>query len=140
MIELKDVAADHLGHVVTDHLVHALAGPFQERLVREAVALAAVDVGDRDAERVELALRQREQRLATQGLQLGPVGGIRTFGTVGTLHHGGVSGPSRDVAAAIGKHARSVEQEREWIMVGRRSPDAKARNGPNTPEGLSQCP
>ena len=49
-----------------EDLVQPLAGPVEERLVDEAVALVAVDVGERQAERVELALRQREQDVAIE--------------------------------------------------------------------------
>ena len=44
-----------------------LPEPVEERPVDEAVALVAVDVGDRQAERVQLALRQRQQRLPLDG-------------------------------------------------------------------------
>ena len=49
----------------------ALAQPVEERLVGEAVALVAVDVGERHAQRIELALRQRGQRLPLHRLAEG---------------------------------------------------------------------
>ncbi len=45
-----------------------LAEPVEERLVDEAVALVAVDIGDRNAQRVELALRKREQASTIDGV------------------------------------------------------------------------
>ncbi len=65
-VELVDVAAEDLDDFAAEDLDVALAEPVGERLVDEPVALVAVDVGDRHAERVELALRQREQRLALE--------------------------------------------------------------------------
>jgi hypothetical protein len=66
-IELEDVAAEDLDRLAAQHLAVALAEPVEERLVDETVALVAVDVGDRDAKRIELALGEREQRVALDG-------------------------------------------------------------------------
>ena len=63
VVELVDVAARATSMTSRpEDLVGALAQPVEERLVDEAVALVAVDVGERQPERVQLALRQREQR------------------------------------------------------------------------------
>ncbi len=66
VVELVDVAADDFDDFAAEDVLGALAGPVEERLVDEAVALVAVDVGERQPERVELALRQREQDLAIE--------------------------------------------------------------------------
>ena len=58
LVELVDVAAGDLDLLAADDLVGALGGPVEERAVDEAVALLAIDVGERHAERVQLALRQ----------------------------------------------------------------------------------
>jgi hypothetical protein len=63
-IELVALAPDDLDDLASEHLVDALAEPFEERLVDEAIALVAVDVRERRAERIELALRKREERAA----------------------------------------------------------------------------
>ena len=55
------VAAGDLLDLVADQLGNRQPGPFDERLVDEAIAPAAVDVGNRQAERIELALRKRRQ-------------------------------------------------------------------------------
>ncbi len=63
-IELIAFASQHLDDLAAEDFVRALAEPVQQRLVGEAVALVEIDVRERRAERVELALRQREQRPA----------------------------------------------------------------------------
>ena len=63
LIELVDVAAENLDHLAPEHLVRPLAQPIQERPVGKAIALVAVDIGERHAQRVELVLGQRGQRL-----------------------------------------------------------------------------
>ena len=68
VVELVDVAAEDFDDLVADNLVLPLAQPVQERLVGEAVALVAIDVGERQAKRVELALRKRGQRIPLERL------------------------------------------------------------------------
>src|SRR5689334_2671331 len=67
-IELVVLATKDLDDLAAEHLVGALAEPVEQRLVDEPVALVAVDVRDRRAERIELALRQRQQRTALDDL------------------------------------------------------------------------
>ena len=47
--------------LLPDHVDEDLAGPLEERLVDEAVAPVAVHVGQRQADRVQLPLRQRSE-------------------------------------------------------------------------------
>ncbi len=47
--------------LLADHVDEDLAGPLEERLVDEAVAPVAVHIGQRQADRVQLPLRQRSQ-------------------------------------------------------------------------------
>src|SRR6185503_16052292 len=61
-IELAVFATEHLDDLAAEHLVGPLAEPVEECLVDEPVALVAIDVRDRRPERIELALRKREQR------------------------------------------------------------------------------
>ncbi len=68
VVERPHVAAQHLGHLAPHHLVGTPREPVQERPVGEAVPEAAIDVGDREAERVQLALRQRLQVAALDGV------------------------------------------------------------------------
>ena len=63
-VELEDVPAEDLDDLAAEDVDLALGEPVRERLVDEAVALVAIDVGDRHAKRVQLALRKREQRVA----------------------------------------------------------------------------
>ena len=99
LVELIDVAAVDLDDLASEDLLRTLAGPVEKRLVDEPVALVAVDVGERQAERVELALRQREQDVPVEdiadrlldGRELGAVqrsrgghGGGRVAGKVDT--------------------------------------------------------
>ena len=49
LVELEDVAPEDLDDLAAEHLVVALAEPVEERLVDEAIALVAVDVGERQA-------------------------------------------------------------------------------------------
>src|SRR6185437_5464510 len=60
-IELVALATDDFDDLAPEDLVGALAEPLEQRLVDEAIALVAIDVGDRRAERVQLSLRQRQQ-------------------------------------------------------------------------------
>ena len=60
-IELIAFAAEDLDDFTAEDFVGPLAEPVEQCLVDEAIALVAVDVRDRRAERIELALRQREQ-------------------------------------------------------------------------------
>src|SRR6185295_7911928 len=63
-IQLIAFAADDFDDLAAEDFVRALAEPVEQRLVDEAIALIAVDVCKRRPERVELALRKREQRTA----------------------------------------------------------------------------
>jgi len=63
VVQLVDVAADDFDDLAADHFVRLLAEPLHERLVDEAIALTAINVGERRAEGVQLALGEREQRL-----------------------------------------------------------------------------
>ncbi len=60
-VELVALAADDFDDLAAEDLVGALAEPLEQRLVDEPVSLVEIDVGDRRAERVQLALRQREK-------------------------------------------------------------------------------
>ncbi len=75
VVERVDLAPDDLDHLVADDFLVLLGDPGQERGVREPVALVAVDVGERQAERVQLALRQRSQALALERLRDRPLDG-----------------------------------------------------------------
>src|SRR6266567_1348502 len=61
VIELVELAAVDLDNLAPDDLGLRLAGPVEKRPVDEAVALVHVDIADGQAERVQLALRQRQQ-------------------------------------------------------------------------------
>ena len=63
VVELVDVAAEDLDHLAAEDLVRALSQPLEHGLVGEAIALVAVDIGQRDAQRIELVLGKRCQRL-----------------------------------------------------------------------------
>jgi hypothetical protein len=62
------VAAGDLRDLMSDHLGTRQARPFDERLVDEAIAPAAVDVGNRQSERVELALRKRREAVRARAI------------------------------------------------------------------------
>ena len=59
MIELVELAAVDFDDLAADNLGLRLARPVEKCAVDEAVTLIDVDVADRQAERVQLALGQR---------------------------------------------------------------------------------
>ena len=61
VVELVEFAPVDLDHLAAEDVALGLAGPVEEGAVDEAVALLGVDVADGQAERVQLALRQRQQ-------------------------------------------------------------------------------
>ena len=75
VVEGVDFAPDDLDHLAADDVVVFLGDPAQEGGVREPVALVAVDVGERQPERVQLALRQSRQAVALERLRDRPLDG-----------------------------------------------------------------
>ena len=63
VIELVEFAPVDLDDLAAEHVALGLAGPVEEGAVDEAVPLLRVDIADRQPERVQLALRQRQQCL-----------------------------------------------------------------------------
>ena len=61
LVQREHLAPDDVLDLLADDVREDLAGPLEERLVDEAVAPVAVDVGQREAERVQLALGQRSE-------------------------------------------------------------------------------
>ena len=59
LVQRIGVAADDVLDLLADDLGEGAARPFDVRLVGETIAAAAVDIGDRQPERVQLALRKR---------------------------------------------------------------------------------
>ena len=61
LVQREHFAPDDVLDLLPDDVREDLAGPLEERLVDEAIPPVAVDVGQRQAERVQLALRQRRE-------------------------------------------------------------------------------
>ena len=63
VVELIELAALDLDDLAAADLAGRLACPLEKRAIDEAVTLVRVDITDRHAERIQLALRQRQQCL-----------------------------------------------------------------------------
>jgi len=77
VIKLIEIAAVDFDDFKADDFGLGAAAPIEESAIDEAVALVRVDIADRKTERVELALRQRQQGVALQpfarGLERGMI-------------------------------------------------------------------
>ncbi len=63
MVELVELAPFDFDDLAAEHLRGIPAGPVEKSPVDEAIVLAGVDVAHRHGERIELALREGQQRL-----------------------------------------------------------------------------
>jgi len=68
VVELVELAAIDLDDFAADDFGLLAAGPVEEGAIDETIALVRVDVADREAERVQLALRKRKQGLPFHSL------------------------------------------------------------------------
>ena len=71
VIQLVELATFDFDDFAPDHFGLGLAGPLQECPVDESIALERIDVANRQPERVQLALRQREQAIPVYPFALG---------------------------------------------------------------------
>ena len=69
LVELVDIVAPDVEHGMADDLIFALGDAVEERQVDEPVTLLTIHIGERQAERVQLALRKRRQRLDLRVVQ-----------------------------------------------------------------------
>ena len=63
VVELVELAPFDLDDLAAEHLGGIPACPVEKSPVDEAIVLAGVDIAHRHGERIELALRERQQRL-----------------------------------------------------------------------------
>ena len=145
-VELVDVAAEDLDDLAAEHLVVALAEPVEERLVDEAVALVAVDVRDRNAQRVELALRQREQRVPLDGFADGV---HRQVDAIERARKGHcvvcVRTAARPVRASVAVRRHGLKRQVVQYKQGsrprrqRRPGHVRSRHGPDDDYAIKSC-